>query len=66
MKVVVYNKDDFEWAKNNAADVKEKCALLLQPEWSKSDIVMPWITEHTKTNPLWRISLQTHKYLNVR
>ena len=66
LKVVVYNKDDFEWAKNNAADVKEKCALLLQPEWSKSDIVMPWITEHTKTNPLWRISLQTHKYLNVR
>jgi len=66
LKVVIYNKDDFKWAEKNAVGVKEKCALFLQPEWSKSKTVMPWITEHIKDNPSWRVSLQTHKYLNIR
>lgn len=66
LKVVIYNKDDFSWAKKNALHVKEKCKLFLQPEWSKSDIVMPWITDYIKEHPNWRVSLQTHKYLNVR
>lgn len=65
LKVVIYNKDDFKWAEKNRRDVKEKCILFLQPEWGKSDIVIPWITEYIKHNPAWRISLQTHKYLNV-
>ena len=66
LKVVIYNKDDFSWAEKNALGVKEKCKLFLQPEWSKADKVMPWITEYIKNNPGWRVSLQTHKYLNVR
>ena len=66
LKVVIYNKDDFKWAEKNALGVKEKCKLFLQPEWSKSAIVMPWITEYIKNNPEWRVSLQTHKYLNIR
>lgn len=65
LKVVVFNKDDFNWADKNATGVKEKCKLFLQPEWSKAGTVMPWITEHIKKNPAWRISLQTHKYLNI-
>ncbi len=66
LKVVIYNKDDFKWAVQNAAGVTEKCILFLQPEWSKATIAMPWITEHIKHIPKWRISLQTHKYLNIR
>jgi 7-carboxy-7-deazaguanine synthase len=65
LKVVIFNKDDFNWASKNAMEVKENCNLFLQPEWSKSGNVIPWITEYTKSNPAWRISLQTHKYLNV-
>lgn len=65
LKVVVYNKDDFNWAETNAAGIKEKCALFLQPEWSKADTVTTWITEYVKNNPRWRISLQTHKFLNI-
>jgi 7-carboxy-7-deazaguanine synthase len=65
VKFIIYNKDDFSWAEKNALHVKEKCKLFLQPEWSKSAVVMPWITKYIKTNPAWRISLQTHKYLNV-
>lgn len=66
LKVVIYNKDDFNWAEKNAAGVTDKCKLFLQPEWSKSESMMPLITEYIKVNPQWRVSLQTHKYLNVR
>ncbi|HSY75651.1 MAG TPA: 7-carboxy-7-deazaguanine synthase QueE [Bacteroidia bacterium] len=66
LKVVIYNKDDFNWAHQNALDVKEGCILFLQPEWSKASNAMPWITEYIKNTPNWRVSLQTHKYLNIR
>jgi 7-carboxy-7-deazaguanine synthase len=65
LKVVIYNKDDFSWAEKNALGVKENCMLFLQPEWSKAKTVMPWITEYIKNNPVWRVSLQAHKYLNI-
>ena len=39
--------------------------LTLQPEWSKSKEINPKILNYIKSNPKWRISLQTHKYLNV-
>ncbi|HTA27773.1 MAG TPA: 7-carboxy-7-deazaguanine synthase QueE [Bacteroidia bacterium] len=66
LKVVIYNKDDFKWAHQNATEVKEKCILFLQPEWSKAATAMPWITEYIKNSPSWRVSLQTHKYLSIR
>ncbi|HTB08112.1 MAG TPA: 7-carboxy-7-deazaguanine synthase QueE [Bacteroidia bacterium] len=66
LKVVIYNKDDFNWAEKNAALVSKKCKLYLQPEWSKADKVMPLIVEYTKKHPRWQVSLQTHKYLGIR
>jgi 7-carboxy-7-deazaguanine synthase len=65
LKIVIYNKSDFEWAETHAAKAKEGMALLLQPEWSKREQIMPLIVEYVKKNPKWRISLQTHKYLNI-
>lgn len=65
LKVVVYNKDDFAWAEKNAAQVSEKCRLLLQPEWSKAEKMTPLIVEYVKKHPRWQISLQTHKYMNI-
>lgn len=65
LKVVVYNKSDFAWAEEHAALVKEDCLLYLQPEWGRAEKVMPLITEYVKANPRWRISLQTHKYMNI-
>ena len=65
LKVVVYNKDDINWAEKNAALVSKKCQLLLQPEWSKADKVMPMIVEYVKAHPKWQISLQSHKYMQV-
>ncbi len=65
LKVVVYNKHDFQWAEGHAQKVGEHCRLFLQPEWSKADEMTPLIVEYVKQNPKWNISLQTHKYMNI-
>jgi organic radical activating enzyme len=65
LKVVIYNKSDFEWAEKYAAQVSPSCKLYLQPEWSKSSTVTPLIIEYIKENPRWEFSLQLHKYIHV-
>lgn len=65
LKVVVYHPSDFKWAEEHAAKVNGTCELYLQPEWSKADQMMPLIVEYVKANPQWRISLQTHKFLDI-
>ncbi len=65
LKVVIFNKSDFKWAEEHAAKVSEECKLYVQPEWSKQERLLPEIIEFVKNNPKWKISLQTHKYLNI-
>lgn len=65
LKVIVYNKHDFDFAIEQAEKVSNDCVLLLQPEWSKREQVMPLITAFVKEHPRWKITLQTHKYLGV-
>ncbi len=65
LKIIVYNASDFQWAESHAAKCAPKTQLFLQPEWSKKDQMMPQIVEFVKKNPKWRISLQTHKYLDI-
>ncbi len=65
LKVVVFNKHDFDWAEQYAAQVNPDCKLYLQPEWDKAADVTPMIVAYIKANPQWALSLQTHKYINV-
>ena len=65
LKVVVFNKSDFEWAEQYAAKVGSNCLLYLQPEWSKHDMMTPLIIDYIKKHPEWQLSLQTHKYINI-
>lgn len=65
LKIIVYNKSDFEWAIEHAEKVLNTCKLYLQPEWSKEKELLPLIIEFVKNNPQWTISLQTHKYLHI-
>ncbi|MGG5507758.1 MULTISPECIES: 7-carboxy-7-deazaguanine synthase QueE [unclassified Myroides] len=65
LKVVIYNKHDFIFAEEQAAKVNGDALLLLQTEWSKRAVMMPLIVEYVKQNPKWKISLQTHKYLDI-
>ncbi|MEZ4805134.1 MAG: hypothetical protein R2852_06545 [Bacteroidia bacterium] len=64
-KPVIYNKSDFTWAESFQGDLKKTCRKYVQPEWSKSDEMLPLIIEYVKKNPDWQISLQTHKFLNI-
>jgi len=65
LKVVIFNKSDFDWAEQYAALVSPQCKLFLQPEWDKASQVTPLIIEYIKANPQWELSLQIHKYINV-
>ena len=65
LKVIVFNQHDFKWAELYAAQVQADCILLLQPEWSREAELLPTIIDYVKQNPQWRISLQTHKYMNI-
>ena len=65
LKVVVVRTMDFDWAHEHAQGTNENCQLYFQPEWSREDEMLPQIINHVKANPNWRISLQTHKYMQI-
>jgi len=65
LKIIVYNKYDLKFAEQESKKVKKNCILYLQPEWSKRDLIMPIIVNYIMNNAKWKVSLQTHKYLNI-
>ncbi len=65
LKIIIYNRTDFEWAERFASKVNPDCHLFLQPEWSKEKEMIPLIIEYVKANPKWKVSLQIHKYMNI-
>ncbi len=65
LKVIVFNKSDFDWAEEHAQHVSKNCKLYLQPEWSKAEQMTPEIIEYVKNNPKWEVSLQSHKFMNI-
>ena len=65
LKVVIQTAGDFSWAEECAAGTDGKCRLFLQPEWGVSADMTAVIVEYVKRNPQWRISLQTHKFMNI-
>lgn len=65
LKVVVYHPSDLDFAAMHAAKVGEGCELRLQPEWSKTSLRLPELVDYIKSNPSWKISLQTHKFMDI-
>ncbi len=65
LKIVIYNRHDIQWAKKQGERMNGYAKLYLQPEWSKAKEVTPLIVEFVKQEPKWRISLQTHKYMDI-
>lgn len=66
LKVIVFNKHDLTWAEEQRSLVnKSKCEYFLQPEWEKQEIMLPLIIDYVKSNTMWQVSLQTHKYMNI-
>tara|TARA_Y100000766_G_scaffold273579_1_gene274637 strand:- start:985 stop:1593 length:609 start_codon:yes stop_codon:yes gene_type:complete len=65
LKIIIYNKNDLKFAKEQAKKVSKKCKLFIQPEWKKFDRSKDLIIDFIKENPKWQISLQLHKFMNV-
>ncbi len=65
LKVVIFNKHDFEWAETYAKQVSPSCKLYLQPEWDKSAQITPLVIDYIKDHPQWELSAQLHKYIQV-
>ena len=65
LKIIIYNNHDFKFAEQEAKKVNKNAILYLQPEWGKREKMMPLMVDFVKKNPKWKLSLQTHKYLNI-
>ena len=65
LKIIIYNNHDFKFAEQEAEKVNKNAILYLQPEWGKREKMMPLMVDFVKKNPKWKLSLQTHKYLNI-
>ena len=65
LKIVISHPSDIAWAELHGEKVKSTCKLYLQPEWTKSDAILPLIIEFVKRNKKWQISLQTHKFMHI-
>ena len=65
LKIVIAHPSDFEWAETHAQKVGPNCKLYLQTEWEKQERLLPLIIDYIKRNKKWRISLQSHKYMQI-
>jgi organic radical activating enzyme len=65
LKIVIAHPSDFEWAEKHAHKVGPNCKLYLQTEWEKQDRLLPLIIDYIKRNKKWKISLQSHKYMQI-
>lgn len=65
LKIIIFNRSDFQWAEKYAALVPKHCMLYLQTEWDKKSTLQEEIIAYVKAQPQWKLSLQTHKYLNI-
>ena len=65
LKIIIHNDNDFKWAEEHAKKINGTCKLLLQPEWSKMDTMLPKTIDYVMKDPKWNISLQSHKFMHI-
>ena len=65
LKVVIGCEEDFAWAEENAKKVSGNCLLFLQPDWNRCNAIIGRLVQYILDNPKWRMSLQTHKYMQI-
>lgn len=66
LKMVVSSEADLAAAEEYAQKVPAECALLLQAEWDSRESASKLIFDYVLKHPIWKISIQTHKILNIR
>lgn len=65
LKVIAYNDSDFKFALAHAAQVTQDCRKLIQPEWERQSKMTKKAIDFVKNHPDWKISLQTHKFMDI-
>jgi 7-carboxy-7-deazaguanine synthase len=65
LKVIISIEQDLIWAETLAARCHPDTQLLLQAEWSRKEQVHPLLIDYIKKFPRWRLSIQTHKHLDI-
>ncbi|WP_320666729.1 7-carboxy-7-deazaguanine synthase QueE [Prochlorococcus sp. MIT 1307] len=67
LKVVIHDKEDLVFAEHIAKQTKKMKGplLFLQPGWNNEQ-GLTLAFEYVKSNPQWRLSMQTHKWLKIR
>jgi organic radical activating enzyme len=65
LKVVVLDTDDVSFAHAMANDTSTATHLLVQPVWD-SETAQGLAIHHVQQHPRWRLSLQSHKFLQIR
>ena len=65
LKIIIYNNHDLVFATEESKKVSDNCKLFLQPEWGKFDKIKGKVVDFIKTNPRWKLSMQTHKFLGI-
>jgi 7-carboxy-7-deazaguanine synthase len=66
LKIVIKESIDFKWAEEQAAKIPSETLQYLQPEWKTHLSSQALIFEYILQHPQWRMSLQTHKFLQVK
>lgn len=65
LKIVIDSPENFIFAEKCAAKVRPDTACYLQPQWSNKralQLIIDYILEY----PRWTLSLQTHKYIDIK
>lgn len=65
LKTIIFNQHDLKWSEELSKKVSNDCKCYMQPEWEKQEKMLPLIIDYVKEHIQWKISLQTHKYLNI-
>jgi organic radical activating enzyme len=64
IKLVIESNADFNFYGNYLSKLNDPL-IFLQPEWNSRKNSIPIVLELLRKHPYYRLSLQTHKYINV-
>ncbi len=65
LKIIIAHRNDFRWALEHGSKMHKDAFLYIQPEWDSKEVLESDCIQFVKDNPNWKLSLQTHKYLNI-
>lgn len=66
IKIIISTGNELDFYKDHLSLKKSSCQIFLQPEWNQREMTISKILEILKSQPTYRLSLQTHKLIGVR